>query len=239
MTTRRAALCCVSFMLVLGLGTRAFAQEPADSKPATKAPLYWIFLTTGKSTQGTERSEIEKMQAAHLANFGKLYQAGKLFAAGPMSDPQKKKRGIVVATAPDTKALAELFEPDPFIQNGFLTIDAIKMERVVGEFRTDIDANKLIEYRLVLLEKSAVESPEIDGTARKQNLEYCQSIHDAERLCFAGWLTETPHTRRGILIFRKLEDAQLDALLDDLPAVKSKAWKSTKFPLFMSDGVVK
>jgi hypothetical protein len=70
-------------------------------------------------------------------------------------------------------------------------------------------------------------------------LTYCQSIHDPERLGFAGWLTEPKRTRRGILIFRKVEDAKLKALIDDLPAVKSMKWTAKTFPLDMTDGIVK
>jgi uncharacterized protein YciI len=179
------------------------------------------------------------MQAAHLANFGRLHEAGKLFLAGPMADPQKKMRGIVVATAPDSKSLAELFEPDPFVKQGFMTIDAIKMDIAVGKFQTAIDPKSLVEYRLVLLEKTRPDDQEIDGEAQKKNLDYCQSIHDAERLCFAGWLTEEKLPRRGVLIFRKLDDEKLKPLVDELPAVKAKTWKATTFPLFMSEGVVK
>jgi len=223
----------------------ALAMQPSaaviadDSKPAaTEKPLYWIFLTTGKSTKGTEKSEIQKMQAAHLANFGTLHKADKLFAAGPMKDPEGKKRGIVVATAPDLNALNNLFDPDPYVKQGFMTVDAIPMKVAVGGFHKDFDTTKMAEYRMVLLEKAAPDALEMDGAAESANQDYCKSIHDAERLCFAAWLREEKG-RRGILIFRKLDDDKLNALVNELPAVKSKALKATTYPLFMSDGVVK
>src|SRR5262245_47992568 len=208
---RRAWLCAwVGSMVALSMGHVTLAQSDAGKKPAADATMYWIFLTTGKTTQGTERSEIEKMQAAHLANFGRLHKEGKLFTAGPMADPQKKMRGIVVVTAPDLKSLTELFEPDPYVKQGFMTIDAIKMQIAVGAFHGNIDPNTLAEYRLVLLEKSTADGKEIDAEAQSKNLGYCNSIHDAERMCFAAWLSEDKLSRRGILIFRKLEDAALD-----------------------------
>jgi uncharacterized protein YciI len=196
-------------------------------------------MTTGNSSQGTEPSEIEKMQAAHLANFGRLHKEGKLFAAGPLADPQKKLRGIVIVTAPDLKSLQKLFEPDPYLRQGYMKIDATKMEIVVGKFQGNVDPKTLAEYRLVLLEKSMPDGKEVDVEAQNKNLKYCQSIHDAERLCFAGWLSEDELSRRGILIFRKLDDAILKSLVDALPAVKNKTWKATTFPLYMSEGIVK
>jgi uncharacterized protein YciI len=179
------------------------------------------------------------MQSAHLANFGRLHKAGKLFTAGPLADPQKKRRGIVVVKAPDLKSLSELFEPDPFVKNGFLDIDAIKMEIAVGRFQENANPNALAEYRLVLLEKPTPDGKELDAEAQKKNLAYCQTIHDADRLCFAGWLSDDMLPRRGILIFRKLDDVMLKSLVDELPAVKSKIWKATTIPLYMSEGIVK
>ena len=231
--------CVMYSMVAIGINQATFAQSDTGKKPSPEAVTYWIFLTAGKSSKGTERSEIEKMQAAHLANFGRLHQAGKLLTAGPLADPQKKMRGIVVVTAPDLKSLPELFEPDPFVQHGFLAIDAIKLEIAVGSFQKNIEHNALVEYRLVLLEKPALDGEEVDAEAKSKNLEYCRSIHDADRLCFAGWLTEEKLPRRGVLIFRKLEDAKLKSLVNELPAVKSKTWKATTIPLYMSDGIVK
>ena len=237
---RRCALSKSLLCWLLVLGARqAFAQPSSVKTAPPNGSIYWIFLTTGKSTQGVERSEIEKMQAAHLANFGRLHQEGKLFAAGPMADPQKKMRGIVVATASDLKSLEGLFDADPYVKQGYMTIDAIKMEIAVGKFQHDVDPKSLAEYRLVLLEKSTPDGPDIDAEMQKANLAYCESMHDADRLKFAGWFSVDKRSRRGVLIFRKLDDAMLKSLVDALPAVKSNAWNATIYPLYMSEGIVK
>jgi len=231
--------CLFGLVAVVGAAFWASAPLAAEQGAPAKATVFWIFLTTGKSVQGTDPSEIQKMQAAHLANFKRLHQEGKLFTAGPMADPQKKMRGIVVVTAADRKSLADYFEPDPYVKQGFMTLDGIEMEIAVGRFQGDVDPKSLAEYRLVLLEKSQPDGNEADAAMRARNVEYCESIHDASRLCFAGWLREDKISRRGILIFRKLDDEQLKSLVDELPAVKSSAWKATTFPLYMSDGIVK
>ena len=227
-----------------GIGQSETAQSgigeaAAKDEPALGGPLYWVFLTTGKSTQGTEPAELEKMQGAHLANFGRLHKEGKLFAAGPLADPQKTERGIVVVTAPNLEGLSELFAADPFLKEGFLVLDSIPMEVAVGTFQREIKSEALAEFRLVLLEKSTSDGVEVNAKEALANLEYAVSIHDAERLCFAGWLHDEKLPRRGILIFRKLSDAQLKSLLDDFPAVKSGHWKGTTIPLYMSAEIVK
>lgn len=216
------------------------AQLPA-AEPATAPtrPLYWIFLTTGKSAQGIERAEIEKMQTAHLANFTRLFEADQLFLAGPMVDPEKKKRGIVVATAADRKALDALFETDPLIKQGYLTIDALPLEPVVGNFNKEIDAKALTEYQLVLLEKSVPTAPEVTAALRQDCAKYCASVHAPAGLCFAGWFNDKTSERRGILVVKKLDEDKLNDLLNKLPAVAAKAWKATTFKLYMSADVVK
>ncbi len=235
-----ALRCFLLSLVALNINPATFAQSATEKNPSPEVETtWWIFLTTGKSTQGTGRAEIEKMQSDHLANFGRLHQAGQLLTAGPIADPQKKRRGIVVVKAPDLKSLKELFEPDPFVKNGFLDIDAIKMEIAVGAYQKNVDPTALAEYRLVLLEKSTPDGNELDAEGQKKNLAYCQTIHDAEHLCFTGWLSDDKLPRRGILIFRKLDEVTLNSLVDELPAVKSKTWKATTIPLYMSDGIVK
>ncbi len=229
----------LSLLLLLSVCQTTLGQSGSGLKAAPDATIYWIFLTTGKSIQGTDQAEIAKMQAAHLANFARLHKEGRLFTAGPMADPEKKMRGIVVVTAPDLTSLRALFEPDPFVEQGYLTIDAIEMQIAVGSFQGTVDPAKLAEYRLVVLEKSAPDGQEADAEVQSKNLEYCRSIHDTERLCFAAWLTENKQARRAILIFRTLADAQLTSLVDQLPAVKSHTWKPTVYPLYMSEGIVK
>lgn len=231
--------CIAGFLLLTSTSAFAFAQSEGAKASSPESDTFWIFLTTDKTTEGIDRSEIAKMQEAHLGNFRALQKAGKLLTAGPMADPDKKRRGIVVLTATDSKTLPSLFELDPLVKQGFLAVDPSPMEIAVGSFSKDADPNKFAEYRLVVLEKSASEDQEIDDKTKSKNLSYCNSIHDAERLCFAGWLNDPKRSRRGILIFRKLEDTKLKPLLDDLPAVKSSKWSATTYPLYMTDGIVK
>jgi hypothetical protein len=124
------------------------------------------------------------------------------------------------------------------VKNGFLNIDAIKMETAVGTFQGIADPKTLAEYRLVLLEKPTPDGRELDAEAMGKNLAYCKSIHDGQRMCFAGWLSDDKLSRRGILIFRKLDEDKLKSLVEELPAVKSQIWKATTMPLFMSAGII-
>ena len=60
-----------------------------------------------------------------------------------------------------------------------------------------------------------------------------------DQVILAGWLREDRLSRRAILIFRKLDDAILKSLVDELPAVRARIWKATTLRLYMSEGIVK
>lgn len=229
-------------MLILCLGCVACIadeqpQEVSSTKP-TKQPYFWIFLTSGKSTASVDRVEIEKMQAAHLSNFGRLHSEGKLFMAGPLSDPDKKLRGIVIVTAKNAESVPKLFESDPYVTQGYLQVDSIEMDIEIGEFQSNIDPQSLSEYRLILLEKTHESMVQTQEDVAKNN-EYCKSVHDGQRLCFLGWFKNEKSIRQGVMIIRKTDDEKINRMIADLPSIQSNHWKARTLPLYMSDGVVK
>ncbi len=80
-----------------------------------------VFLKKGpnRSSDSTTRAQL---QAAHMANIGKLADAGKLIMAGPMMD-DGDIRGIYlfdVRTLDEAKALTET---DPAVQAGSLIME--------------------------------------------------------------------------------------------------------------------
>ena len=78
--------------LICGLILAATLSSGAqDSKNATAQPITWIFLNTGASrdkTKSMAKEAVAKMQSEHVGNFGKLFDQGRLFAAGPLGDNQ-------------------------------------------------------------------------------------------------------------------------------------------------------
>ena len=62
-----------SFLTFLAL----FASSQVFAAPDEKLD-YFVFLVTGSSTEGgTAKEDIEKMQASHLENFGRLAKIGE------------------------------------------------------------------------------------------------------------------------------------------------------------------
>ncbi len=114
---------------------------------------YFVFLVTGKSTAGTEKEAIQKMQAEHIANFERLAKLGELSAAGPCADPEKYIRGIVVLHADSIKAAESKFEPDPYISNGFMKPEMHQYRTIVGKFVVPEDTQKMDQYVIAILSK--------------------------------------------------------------------------------------
>ena len=113
----------LSAFLVASVGLTLQAQPANDT---INNPIHFVFLNTGSArakTKDMSKEELEKMQAAHVGNFGTQFDSGKIFAAGPLGD-NGFIRGIVIPNAETAEQVKEIFKPDPFVQNGILDVEA-------------------------------------------------------------------------------------------------------------------
>jgi len=88
----------------------------------TAQPITFVFLNTGAArdkTKSMAKEEVAKMQSEHVGNFGKLFDQGRLFAAGPLGD-NGFIRGTVILNAETPEQVKECFKTDPFVQNDIL-----------------------------------------------------------------------------------------------------------------------
>ena len=187
------------FLLVLLASSNLCAQDSKQNKPdKPEDKLFWIFLTTGKkSSSDYKREEIEEMQKKHLDNFKRLANAGKLLVAGPMADPNKKLRGIVVLKMKDTSRLTEMFKPDPFVSNGLMDIDICPAELVHGKVNLKGLDDGFDELRLVAFGKKKKKSKELKSVTKKQ-AEFVKKEHQAKRLRCAV-TTDSEHWHQVLL----------------------------------------
>ena len=202
---------------------------------ASDAKLYWIFLTTGKSTKDEKPESIEEMQKAHLENFKSLAEEEKLITAGPMKDPDERLRGIVVVKAKNRAELTSFFEDDPYVQEGFLKIEATEMKFNHGAINTKITPQGLEEFRLVIFEKG--EAGEMKQDQLDQNENYLNELSAEKDLRLTVMLPKGEFNRTALMILTKPnEEKQIEERLREIPAVKSGFWKSKVFPLYMGKG---
>ena len=236
-------------VLLLACCSVSVGQEDTDKSkktPETKAEvesadskLYWVFLTTGNSTEGVEKERIQEMQAAHLANFKSLAEQEKLLTAGPMSDPEKRLRGIVVVRAKNLDELKSMFGEDPYVQKGYLKIEATEMSFEHGVINTKITPQGLDEFRMVVLEKTS-SADEFSDADTKANQAFIADMSSDEELLLTVFLPKADFNRTAVLIMAKGEsDQPINEKVNNIPAVKAGVWKSKIFPIYMGKGSLK
>jgi len=145
--------------------TAALAAAPFIAASAAPTRLWFVFLETGKRLP-PDREKVAAMQRGHLDNFKRLFGEGKLLAAGPLRDPSGVKRGIVVVKAASRAELAGFFEPDEYVRDGYMTINAQPAVAQRPLHSTDIDPNGIEEIRIALLAR-----PPRDAALRQARLQ--------------------------------------------------------------------
>jgi len=145
---RRSLIAAATAMpVVMALPSRGQAQTLAAEQQ------WFIFLETGRPVP-EDKAAVAAMQAGHLENFKRLFADGKLFAAGPMRDPARVKRGIVVVQAPNRQVLMSYFQPDEYVREGYMTVNAQPATVHQALNHTGIDPNGIEEHRIVLFSRA-------------------------------------------------------------------------------------
>ena len=113
------------------------AREDVNKHFPDKTIRYVYFLKKGPTWSSDETPEIDALQAAHLANFRRLAEIGKLVVNGPFMDAfatSGEVRGMGVLRAGSYEEAYELISTDPMV----------KVDRLVFELHAwMIDKNML------------------------------------------------------------------------------------------------
>lgn len=217
--------------------TALHAQQTAPPAETKSVPSYFIFLTTGKSTADVDKTEVQRMQGEHLANFGKLFEQEKLFVAGPMADPERKLRGIVGIRAADTKQLNEMFATDPYVTEGYLKVEPFLIAQQLGEFRKEFSPTAMEEFQIVVVRAEAKAPAETAEMAAATH-ELLASWHTPEKMRCAIRFGDNDSGMIGVLIFKKQAEGETQKSVEQMGMIKAGHWKATVMPLYMSQGIL-
>src|SRR5262249_43919042 len=123
----KSAACLLSVLLVpAGPAEGQGAFSSGGRLVAFEKPITFILLNSGASRtnlKSMEKEAVNKMQSAHLGNFGTQFDRGTLIAAGPLGD-NGFIRGTVILAVDGSNQVAECFKTDPFVQNRILEVEA-------------------------------------------------------------------------------------------------------------------
>ena len=178
--------------------------------------MFFVFLVTGKSAEGYSAQDIEKMQAAHLANFGQLYDRGLLKLVGPCRDPEKVKRGIVLLDVSDRSKLEDCFHGDPYVQSGLMRIQVIPVTvPMMNATREELPRDEPIaEHTIAILEAAS------DSVAGPVDRSLWTGLPEESRPA-AVLIADEPGPVRLIMFFGSSKPAEVEALLKQRLSGKS------------------
>ncbi|MEQ1827301.1 MAG: YciI family protein [Pirellula sp.] len=215
---------------------------PSQILTAQDKKDYFVFLTTGKSTEGVAKEEIQKKQAAHLENFGRLAKLGALSTAGPCSDPNKTTRGIVVIHADSIANAEALFGPDPYVSEGFMKAEMHQYRTVAGKIILDLESNALDQYVIAILRRgekwpTTSADPTASTTIDSKLARFAADHHSSKKVAFAALFTELSNNRSGrvaVMIFRGKELEPVKSLLESQPLVSDGLLSFEAFPQYLA-----
>lgn len=210
-----AALALVACAAPTSVAPDIFASREAHAP--SRDEMWFVFLESGK-TGFTERTALEAMQRGHIANFQRLFGEKKLFAAGPLKDPTEFKRGIAIVKAPSQQTLADYFQPDQYVREGFLKLNAAPALVNKALATEGIDSSGIEEVRIVQLMRGDKVLSSGEAAAQRAMLQRL-----VEQGSFGAWYTLEAGPVAEVLFSRSKDDKALQTALAALPAVKGGA----------------
>ena len=230
MLTRRLVLFA---SIVLLSGCAQVVQTTGGLAKLTSGDGDWfIFLEKGKPTP-PDKDVVAKMQAGHIANFGRLFAEQKLFAAGPLMDPSGAKRGIVVVRAPNRDTLQRYFDADDYVREGYMTLN--ERRAVVNKpLNTEgIDPKLIEEVRIILIGRPSVV---LDTDTESNAKAFLQTLVDGGVVGAWYSLEDGPVSE---VLFTRVTDAKRFEEAGRHPSVEAMGSSITIWRQWLSKGVVR
>lgn len=107
---------------LIAKGFQVFDYVDEKTKDTTLMQQYFIaFLKSGPNRSQSEE-EANKLQSAHLAHLGKMYELGYADISGPFGD-DGDIRGITIYNVPTYEMADSLANSDPMVKAGRLVIE--------------------------------------------------------------------------------------------------------------------
>lgn len=219
-------------LLAMLLATTPLHTVGAAEASTDTGDSWFIFLETGRATPD-DPAAVQAMQRGHIANFKRLFAAGQLQAAGPLADPSRHKRGIVVVRAASLDALTAYFQADDYVREGYMRLNAQRARPRQPLHTEGIDATRIEEVRIVLVGRPSAPA-DADTAATRHRL--LQGLVDAGTL--GAWYTLADGPVAEVLLARSTDSAALEAALAPYPGLVDGSVSLAVWRQWISPGVV-
>lgn len=207
----------------------------------------FVLITKGPTWTPGETAETKKIQEGHMANINRMWELGKLVAAGPMGD-NGDLRGIFIFRGATKEEARLLCAEDPAIKSNRLKIEIFDWfgPRGIGE-KYNQEAKKnpppkvtMVKYFLGLLHKGDNE-PVLDKQSAQElqlnHLNHLRQMIDERKIVAAGPIGGNTNFR-GLIVLQSETIEQAKAIAEQDPAVKAGRLKVELHPWYVASGVM-
>jgi uncharacterized protein YciI len=215
--------------------------------PKPRTTTYALgLLSRGKAWTPEVTPETEKLQAAHLANIGRLADTGKLVGAGPMGDGGVL-RGLFVFKTDTLEEARSLADTDPAVKAGRLVLE-IHPWRTAEGIGAGYDTKKskdgvpdqMQEHPFVFLRRKAG-APSDPATLRAiedEQQAWTDRLLSFGKLDVAGPFTDGGEIRAAVVFAADVTPEEARRLLEDAPAVRRGLLEAEAHTWWVAKGVL-
>ena len=220
--------------LSIHLAACSLAAAGLPARAAESAPQTWfIFLESGRKTPD-DKAAVMAMQRGHIDNFKRLFALGRLMSAGPLRDPSGHKRGIVTVQAASREELMGYFQPDEYVREGYMTVNAVPALPHKALNTTGIDDSKIEEVRIVQMLRGTAAA---DAAREQSRSAHLQGLVD--RGVVGAWYTLASGPVSEVLFARTTDTPALEAALAGYPGLGQDGATAAVWAQWLSPGVVR
>jgi uncharacterized protein YciI len=235
--THRALFLHSARRILFAIALAAFAGGCATMQATSTTLLsrdsqWFVFLERGKPTP-PDTALVAKMQSGHLANFGRLFSEKKLSAAGPINEPNGRKRGIVVVSAPNKDVLQSYFASDQYVKDGYLTLNARRAVAQRAFNTTGIDANNIEELRIIVINRAPVV---LDSDSQRNADAFLQTLVDAGVV--GAWYKLEDGPVAEVLFARGTDTLKFKDIMAQHPSAAAMGQEINVWTQWLSKGMV-
>lgn len=205
------------------------------------APYYLVFLRRDPQRKTLSKEEGERIQAAHMANIGRMAKEGILVAAGPFEDEKPTISGIFVFKTDSLEAAKRIAGEDPTVveHRNSVEVHAWHAPAGIGDeyFRIHkADPNappNMQKHTLMLLYKGYSEGRRSMGAHER----YIEDLRARGKLAAAGRM-DASDVLESAVVFRVMPPEEARRLMADDPAVKSGELRLEEHQWWVADHVL-
>ena len=194
---------------------------------------FFIMLNTNPNKPQISEEEVDKIQAAHLANMDSLADIGQLLATGPFHGGG----GLFIINAESLEKADEILKSDPAVKAGRFITELYPLEMILGSVCQQKGDYEMAEYQFIKFEpveeKVETSSEKKYSKLNKRHTKFITENLFSIRLIAAGNFGDS---NGGFLITEKVNEERLDRLFLYDPWTKSDYFTSRLKVLWIAEG---